>query len=131
MSRPRLLIADDHESMRYMFKLLTEADCEVVGEVENGEEAVDAAQRLHPDLLLIDVSMPGMDGFEAIRLLRDLMPELPIILASGHVQGSYADKAFHLGVKAYTLKQSAPVELPVAIREVLAGRSFCSPQIAV
>jgi DNA-binding NarL/FixJ family response regulator len=131
MSRPRLLIADDHEALRFMFKLLAEAECEVVGEAENGQEAVDAAERLHPDLLLMDVSMPGMGGFAAARLLRERMPELRIILASQHRQRVYADEALSLGIKGYVFKENASVELPLALREVLAGRLFRSPQIPV
>jgi DNA-binding NarL/FixJ family response regulator len=107
MSRPRLLIADDHESMRYMFKLLAEAECEVVGEAENGQEAVEAAERLSPDLLLMDVSMPVMGGFEAARLLRERLPELCIILMSQHAQRAYADEALRLGVKGYVLKEAS------------------------
>ena len=129
MSRPRLLIADDHESMRYMFKLLAEAECEVVGEAENGQEAVDAAEQLRPDLLILDVSMPVMNGFEAARLLRERMPELRVILTSQHAQRVYADEAFRLGVNGYVLKGAATTEVPLAIREVLAGRVFCSPSI--
>ena len=75
MSRPRLLIADDHEAMRYMLKLLAEAECDIVGEAQNGQEAVDAAEQLRPDLLLMDVSMPVMGGLEAARLLRERLPE--------------------------------------------------------
>jgi DNA-binding NarL/FixJ family response regulator len=131
MSRPRLLIADDNEATRYMFKLLTEGECEVVGEVESGQEAIDAAEQLHPDVLVMDVSMPGMNGFQAARLLRERAPSLNIILASQHAQRAYADEAIGLGIKGYVLKAAAGTELSIAIREVLAGRVFRSPRVSI
>ena len=131
MSRPRLLIADDQEPMRFLLTLLAEADCEVVGEAENGQQAVEAVEQLCPDLLLLDLSMPGMDGWDAVRHLREHRPELAILLVSGHEQPAYAERALRLGVKAYVLKQTAPTEVPLALREVLAGRVFCSPRLAV
>ncbi len=112
-----------------MAKLLAEPECEVVCEAENGQQAVEAAERLCPDLLLMDVSMPVMGGFEAVRLLRQRMPELRIILTSQHAQRVYIDEALKLGVKGYVLKRASVDELPLAIREVLAGRLFRSPSV--
>ncbi len=112
-----------------MFKLLTEAECEIVGEAENGQQAIEAAEQLRPDILVMDVSMPGIDGFQAARLLRERTPELSIILASQHAQRAYADEALKLGIKGYVLKQAAATELRIAIREVLAGRLFRSPRV--
>jgi DNA-binding NarL/FixJ family response regulator len=129
MSRPRLLIADDNEATRYMFKLLTETECEVVGEAESGPEVIDAAEHLHPDVLVMDISMPGMSGLQAARLLRKRTPELSIILASQHSEKAYADEALGLGIKGYVLKAAAGTELSTAIREVLAGRVFRSPRV--
>ena len=131
MSKPRLLIADDNEAARYMLKLLAEAESEIVGQVENGQQALEAAEQLCPDLVLLDMSMPGMSGFQAARILKERMPELSIIFASQHAQRTYVDEAFNLGVKGFVLKEAAAVELPVAIREVRAGRVFCSPRIPV
>jgi DNA-binding NarL/FixJ family response regulator len=129
ISRPRLLIADDNEATRYMFKLLTEAECEVVGEAESGEEAIIAADELRPDVVVMDISMPGMSGLQAARLLRERKPELNIILASQHSDKAYADEALSQGAKGYVLKAAAAAELSVAIREVLAGRIFRSPRV--
>lgn len=129
MTRPRLLIADDNEATRYMFKLLTEADCDIVGEAESGPEAIAAAEQLRPDLLVMDISMPGMSGLQAARLLRERTPELNIILASQHSEKVYADEALSHGIKGYVLKAAASAELSVAIREVLAGRVFRSPRV--
>ena len=129
MSRPRLLIADDNEATRYLFKLLTEAECEVVGEVESGKEAIVAAEQLRPDVLVMDISMPGMSGLQAARFLRERTPELNIILASQHSEKAYADETLSHGVQGYVLKAAAAAELSVAIREVLAGRVFRSPRV--
>ena len=131
MTRPRLLIADDNEATRYMFKLLTEADCDIVGEVENGQEAIAAAEQLRPDLLVMDISMPGMSGLQAARLLSERTPELNIILASQHSERAYADEALSHGAKGYVLKAAASAELSGAIREVLAGRVFRSPRVRI
>ena len=127
--RARLLIADDNEATRYLIRLLAELECEVVGEVENGQETIEAAERLNPNLLVMDISMPGMSGFQAARILTTRMPEMKIILASQHAQTAYADEALRLGIKGYVLKEAATTELPAAIREVLAGGVFRSPRI--
>ena len=129
MTRPRLLIADDNEATRYMLKLLTEADCDIVGEVESGQEAILAVEQLRPDLLVMDISMPGMSGLQAARLLSERTPELNIILASQHSNRASADEALSHGAKGYVLNAAASAELSGAIREVLAGRVFRSPRV--
>jgi DNA-binding NarL/FixJ family response regulator len=120
------LIADDNEATRYMFRLLTECECEVVGEVENGQDAISAVEALHPDVLVMDVSMPGMSGFQAARTLLERTPELGIILASQHADQVYAAEALRLGIKGYVMKSAAGNELLPAIRQVLAGSTFRS-----
>jgi DNA-binding NarL/FixJ family response regulator len=129
MGRPRLLIADDNEAIRFLLRLLAEAECDIIGEAENGREAIEVAELLRPDLLILDVSMPVMGGFEAAGILRERLPQMPIILMSQHAERFYVDQAFDLGVKGYVLKQASCVELPLAITEVLTGRIFRSPRI--
>jgi DNA-binding NarL/FixJ family response regulator len=129
--RPRVLIADDNEATRHMFRLLAELECEVVGEVENGRDTIEAVERLDPNLLVMDISMPDMSGFQAARILTGRVPQLKIILASQHAHSAYADEALRLGVQGYVLKGAAATELPAAIREVLAGGIFRSPRIAI
>ncbi len=129
--RPRLLIADDNDATRYLFRLLAESQCEAVGEVANGQDTIEAVERLAPNLLIMDISMPGMSGFQTARILIARRPELKIILASGHAQPEYADEALRLGIKGYVLKQAAATELPDAIREVLAGGLFRSPRLGL
>jgi DNA-binding NarL/FixJ family response regulator len=129
-SRPRVVIADDYEATRYFFKWLAEGECEIVGEVENGQEAIAAAEKLRPDVLVMDISMPGLSGLEAARLLKERTPEVKIILASQYAQPAFADEALRAGIQGYVLKEAAASELVVAIREVLAGRLFRSPRLA-
>lgn len=126
MTQPRLLIADDDALVREMLRKTVEADSEIVGEASNGVEAIDAAERLRPDLLLLDISMPVMGGFEAARRLRDL-PGLRIVFVSHYAENAYADEAFSSGARGYVLKRALITELREAIREVLAGRLFRSP----
>ncbi len=126
MTQPRLLIADDDALVREMLRKTVGAESEIVGEASNGLEAVAAAERLRPDVLLLDVSMPVMSGFEVARRLRDRVPELLIVFVSQYAESAYADEAFSSGARAYVLKRALIGELRDAIREVLAGRLFRS-----
>ena len=128
-SRPRFLVADDHETMRYMLRRFLEPDYPVVAEAANGREAIEAAEQLRPDIALLDVSMPLMSGFEAARVLRERMPEIRIIFASQHAEAHYVEEAFRLGAHGYVSKKAASTELPEAVRVVLAGGVFRSPLI--
>jgi PAS domain S-box-containing protein len=126
-AKPRVLIADDHEASRYILRRFAEAECEVVAEVGNGLEAVQTAERVRPDLAILDVSMPVMGGIEAARLIRNRAPEVAVIFASQHTTREYVDEAFRAGAHGYIVKQAAATEVAAAIREVLAGRAFRSP----
>jgi CheY-like chemotaxis protein/anti-sigma regulatory factor (Ser/Thr protein kinase) len=127
--RPRLLIADDHDTMRYILRRFLEPDYIVVGEAANGVEAIEAAEQLRPDIAVFYISMPVMGGFEAARVLRDRLPETRIIFASQHADPDYVEEAFRLGAHGYVSKKAAAKELPEAVRTVLAGRVFQSPLI--
>ena len=105
---------------------LTEVDCEVIGEVENGGQAVKAVQELHPDVLVMDISMPGMSGFQAAATILERRPDVLIILASEYADPSYAEEALRRGIKGYVMKSKAGSELVPAIQKVLAGSTFCS-----
>jgi CheY-like chemotaxis protein len=130
-AKPRILIADDHDATRYILRRFAESECEVVAEVGNGLEAVQGAERLRPELVVLDVSMPVMGGVDAARLIRRNFPEIRIIFASQHTNREYADEAFRAGAQGYIVKQAAASELTTAIRDVLAGKSFRSPLIRV
>ena len=127
----RLLIVDDDASVRLALRrLLMAMDQDVVGEAEDGQAGIDSAVRLRPDMVLLDVSMPVMSGFEAARQLHESLPEMPIIFISQHVESTYADEAFRCGAKGYVLKRAATTELPEAIHDAEAGRVFRSPMVA-
>jgi DNA-binding NarL/FixJ family response regulator len=125
------LVADDHETMRYMLRRFLEPDYIVVGEATNGREVIEAAEQLRPDIAVLDISMPVMGGFEAARVLRERLPETRIIFASQHADPAYVEEAFGLGAHGYISKRAASTELPEAVRVVLAGGVFRSPLIAV
>ncbi len=129
MTSPRILLADDHRLMLEGLQRLLVGYGEVVGAVEDGRAAVDAAERLHPDLILLDISMPIMNGFEAARQLRSLVPDCKIIFLTMHTDPMYATEAFHAGGAGYLLKRSAATELILAIRMVLGGKPYVSPMI--
>lgn len=125
-----MLIVDDDEIVRSMLRYIVETDeHSVIGEAENGQAGVSAAESLKPDLMLLDVSMPLMGGFPAARLLNTSMPDLPIIFVTQHTDQFYADEAFRCGAKGYVIKGAAMTELPSAIDTVMSGQMFCSPLI--
>ena len=131
MNRLRLLIVDDEVSTRQMLRQLVEdMNGEVIGEAENGLAGVNAAERLQPDVLLLDVSMPVMGGFEAARQLHESMPGLPVIFVSQHANRVYVDEAFRCRAKGYVLKRAAATELHDAIDAVMTDHLFRSLRIA-
>jgi DNA-binding NarL/FixJ family response regulator len=122
--RPRVLLAEDDTLIRYSLRRIVEKQCDVVAEAADGQVAVDLAQELRPDVILLDVSMPVMRGFEAARLIRHHAPDVRIIMVSNYSDRAYIDEAFRLGVEGFVLKGSALFQLPDAIKDVLAGRPF-------
>ncbi len=121
----RLLIADDDSAIRAMIRHFLEA-YEIVGEAANGAEAVEAAERLQPDIILLDISMPVMSGFVAARRLKETMPYLPIIFLTHYADPAFIDEAFRLGANAYVLKRLAVHDLATAIERVSTGETFRS-----
>jgi DNA-binding NarL/FixJ family response regulator len=126
MQSTRLLIADDDAGIRAMIRDSVEDRCEVVGEAENGLEAVNAAEQLRPDIVLLDISMPVMGGFAAARQLKEKMPALAIIFVTQYPDAAYMEEAFRLGASGYVLKRLAIRDLTAAIEEVRAGGTFRS-----
>ena len=133
MTNPiRVLIADDHAIVRKGIRALlaTEADIEVVGEAADGKEAVEKAERLHPDVILMDLVMPGMDGIEATRHITIRQPETRILVLTSFAEDEKVFPALKAGALGYLLKDAGPEELVRAIRQVYCGESSLHPAIA-
>jgi DNA-binding NarL/FixJ family response regulator len=127
MTRPRVLIADDHRLLREAFTQLLETDCEVVGAVADGLALLAAAPELRPDIVVLDVAMPLLNGLDAARQLKRAMPKVKVIFLTMSEDPEVAAEAFRVGASGYLLKNSAASELLQAIREVSRGRSYVTP----
>jgi DNA-binding NarL/FixJ family response regulator len=127
MKKPRVLMADDHSLILAGLRKLVEAEYEVVGTVEDGRALVEAARKLRPDLILLDISMPLLNGLEAARQLHTLVPESKLIFLTMHASPTYATEAFQAGACGYLLKRSAASELSLAIKSVLQGQHYLTP----
>jgi PAS domain S-box-containing protein len=125
----RLLIGDDHPLFASGVAKLLDEPYEVVGIVGDGLAAVNAAKKLNPDLVLLDISMPVMNGFEAARQIRRSVPGAKLLFLTTYSSSAYADEAFKSGADGYLVKHAAPSELPIAIATVLRGYQYRSPQI--
>jgi DNA-binding NarL/FixJ family response regulator len=122
--RPRILIADDHQLVVEGLQRLLEGAYEVVGTADNGRALLAAAERLKPDVILVDVSMPLLNGIDACARLRAMVPSSRVILLTMHADRSYAAEGFRAGAAGYVLKASATSELVQAIRCVLRGQRY-------
>jgi DNA-binding NarL/FixJ family response regulator len=129
MKKPRVLMADDHSLILAGLRKLVEVECDVVGTVEDGRALVEAAQKLRPDLILLDISMPLLNGLDAARQLTKLVPESKVIILTMHASPTYATEAFQAGASGYLLKRSAASELSQAIQSVLQGQQYLTPLI--
>lgn len=127
----RILLADDHTLMRVGLKNLISnfEDCEVVGAASDGREAVRMARELAPDIVLLDITMPDLNGLDACQQILDKQPQIKVILLSMHADEDYVLRGITAGAKGYVLKNAAPEELEQAIRMVARGGSFLSPQV--
>lgn len=128
--RPRVLLADDHGLIAAGVRELLEARCEVVAVVSDGRALLEAAMRERPDVIVTDISMPGLDGLEATRRLHRSLPDAPVIVLTMHDDAGHVKAAFEAGAVGYLVKSSAPKELFAAIDEVLAGRRYVTSDLA-
>lgn len=128
----RILIADDHLVMRAGLRLLLERheDFQVVAEADDGRQAVDLASSCKPDVAVVDVAMPNLNGIEATRLMLAENPAIAVVVLSMHTDETYVMRALRSGAKAYLLKSSAETDLIQAVRAVRAGKSFFSPEVS-
>jgi DNA-binding NarL/FixJ family response regulator len=132
MKRIRILLADDHAVVRQGFKMIlaAEADMEIVGEAANGREAVDLAEQLRPDVVVMDVSMPELNGIEATRRLASSVPHARVVALSMHKDSVYVREILRAGARGYLLKDSGAADLVAAIRAVASGESYLSPAVS-
>jgi DNA-binding NarL/FixJ family response regulator len=128
--KPRLLLVDDHELFLDGMRKLLESDFELVGAVGDGRAAVAAFERLSPELVLLDIGLPLLNGIETARQVKHIAPAAIILFVTMQTDRIYVEEAFRAGGAGYVLKQAAARELVEAIREVLAGRFYLSPLIA-
>jgi len=132
MSKVRILIAEDHETVREGLKLILSAqsDIEVVGEASDGRAAVEHAKKLNPDIVLMDVSMPELNGLKATQKLKECCPDVKVLILTRHKDDGYLQQLLRAGASGYVLKQSPSFQLLHAIRSIVAGGKYLDPAVA-
>jgi len=132
MTKLRVLLAEDHKMMREGLRMVVdrEATMEVVGEADNGFAAIKLAQELRPDVVVMDVSMPKLNGLSATTELKQLVPDVKVLILTRHTESSYVQQLLQSGASGYVLKQSASEELVRAIQRVGAGRHYVDPAVS-
>ncbi len=131
MSKLRVLIVDDHGIVRAGIRslLVAETDIEVVGEATGGEEALEKVRELHPELVLMDIAMPGMNGIEATRRIKEEFPDVCVLVLTMHDDEEFFFPVLKAGASGYVLKEAEPKELLYAIQVVINGEIFLSPTV--
>ena len=125
--KPRVLLADDHRLLVEAFAKLLESECEIVGHVGDGLALLEAAPKLKPDVVVLDVAMPLLNGLDAGRKLKEQMPDVRLIFVTMNEDPDLVVQAFRIGASGYLLKRSAGSELLLAIREVMERRHYVTP----
>ena len=129
MSCPRVLLADDHRMMAEGLKALLPDEFELVGIVADGRAMIEAAERLRPDVIVADVAMPNLNGFEALTRLKKSHPDIKVVFLTMHQNAAYARRALDAGASGFVVKHSASEELVVAVHAALKGRTFITPSL--
>lgn len=131
MHKLRILLADDHKMLREGLRMLinAQADMEVAGEAENGRLAIALTRKLLPDVVVMDISMPEINGLKATESLKWLSPGIEILILTRHADDGYLQQMLQAGASGYVLKQSASEELVRAIRAVAAGQTYLDPAV--
>jgi len=131
MGKIRILLADDHETIREGLKaiLASEADFEIVAEASDGEAAVEAAKTLHPDVVIMDVSMPVLNGLQATESIKQTCPDARVLVLTRHSDEGYLHQLLRAGASGYVLKQSRANTVVGAVRALVEGRNYLDPAI--
>ena len=129
MALPRVLLADDHALLLGAYEKLLAGQCEIVGQVSDGRALLEAAEMLKPDLIVLDISMPLLNGLEAGRQIKQKLGAVKLVFVTMNEDSELAAEAFRAGASAYLLKRCAASELATAIREVMQGRSYVTPLV--
>jgi DNA-binding NarL/FixJ family response regulator len=129
MGLPRVLLADDHPKMLEQVAQLLECESEIVGTVENGEELIEAAFNLDPDLIVLDISMPVLNGIEAAHHIKNFGSRAKVIFLTMHEDDAFVTAAVSAGALGYVLKHRISIDLIPAMRKVLQGHVFASPPL--
>jgi DNA-binding NarL/FixJ family response regulator len=130
MKRARILLADDHRIVAEGLRGLLEPDFELVGIVEDGRALLAAAEQLRPDVIVADISMPLLNGIDAVRQIKRTNEDVKVVFLTMHPDVTYAASAFEAGASGYVLKHSAPSELIAAIQSALRGKTYVTPLLA-
>ena len=130
MTKPRVLLADDHRMVTEGLKGLLVEEFELLGIVEDGRALVAAARKLRPDVIVADISMPQLNGLDALATLKRDNPDVRVVFLTMHRDAAYARRALEAGASGFVLKHSAPAELVLAVRAALQGRTFITPDLA-
>jgi DNA-binding NarL/FixJ family response regulator len=130
VSRVRILLADDHRMVAEGLKILLAEEFDLIGMVPDGRAMVDAAKQLKPDVIIADITMPHLNGIEALEEIEKFDPDVRVIFLTMHRDVAYARRALDAGAAGFVLKHSAPEELVLAVRAAVQGRTFITPTLA-
>jgi DNA-binding NarL/FixJ family response regulator len=130
LTRTRVLLADDHKMVLEGLRSLLEPEFEIVGTAEDGRTLLRLVEKLQPDVTVVDISMPLLNGIEAARQIKEINPNIHIVFLTMHPDVNYAARAFAVGASGYVLKHSAPSELVLAIQAAMKGQIYITPAIA-
>jgi DNA-binding NarL/FixJ family response regulator len=129
MPKPRVIIADDHTLLVEAFEKLLAPECDVIAKVPDGRALITAARELHPDVVVLDIAMPLLNGLDAARQIKQTDPSIRLVFVTMNEDPDLAAEAFRAGASAYLLKRSAGAELLTAIREAMNRRSYVTPLV--
>jgi DNA-binding NarL/FixJ family response regulator len=130
LSRPRVLLADDHRVVAEGLKRLLADDFDLVGMVEDGRALVASAKKLQPDIVVADISMPRLNGIDAMAQMKKDNPDIKVVFLTMHHEPAYARRALEAGAAGFVVKHSAPEELVMAVQAALKGQTFITPALA-